>query len=591
MARNTIDLFMWGYQSHYRANIEYLMNDVLRELCAINVGGECLLVGTRIPGASTANEVCVEPEDGKWPLALFVGLLDAADAEVKAHPLQNMYYGDEPSMRDKPDNIRRDSVRKAVQKALAPFDQEYKVRSFAGVPAPVDGYYVVPILQLPVSLFERYRPLREPVTDGRFTGPPSFIHAAIGEVLSEAHDELLRPDPGRRLGGRLGSAEEIVRRAAASFMYTPGLAIGDRNYGSPNLFERFNLISSLMYEGAHGTGRMLLAKLEGGAVDVILQLAEPVSFREPRWARKVLQMASNETALIADCEKILGLGNISAGVDPSATQNVFEIEFIDHYHWRLLCAENVLLVSKYGAPSLPQERFPLARLIDTFRRLFPEASINNVDTFVALFETAIQQRHGSMLVVARDAKAEAERLGGQGTRIEPTALTPRLYRRVSDIDGTIIIDPHCVCYAIGVILDGPARPECTPSRGSRYNSGIRYVGATDTPRLAVVVSDDYTVDVIPILPPRIRRSATNEATERLEQASRDNYHSAINWLDGHRFYLTEEQCTRVNAALARIRAEPMEVGEFMIQWAPFVAHPDLNESYFDDSMEPDETST
>src|SRR4051812_41392882 len=72
------------------------------------------------------------------------------------------------------------------------------------------------------------------------------------------------------------------------------------------------------------------------------------------------------------------------------------------------------------------------------------------------FETAIQQRHGSMLVVARDAEAEAERLGGQGTRIEPTVLTPTLYRRVSDIDGTIIIDPHCVCYAIGVILDGPA---------------------------------------------------------------------------------------------------------------------------------------
>src|ERR1700733_6314276 len=100
MRSNTITLFMWGYQSHYCVHVKYLMNDVLQELCAINVGGECLLVGARIPGASTSNEVCVEPEDGKWPLALFGGLLDAVEAEVKAHPLQNMYYGDEPSMRD-----------------------------------------------------------------------------------------------------------------------------------------------------------------------------------------------------------------------------------------------------------------------------------------------------------------------------------------------------------------------------------------------------------------------------------------------------------------------------------------------------------
>lgn len=583
MAGHTITLFMWGYQPHYRIDVELRMNNVLKELGVAAGGAECLLVGARILDRTNPNDVCVEPEDGKWPIQLFSGLLDAIEEQVANHPSQDMYYGDEPTMRDKPENIRRDSVRRAVEAALAAYDRENQVRSFAGGPAPVGDYYVVPVLQVPTELFERFRPLREPVSDGRFTGSPSVIHAAVAQVLSEAHDELLRPEPGRFLRGRSRSPEEIVRLAAASFMYSPGLAIGDRNYGSPNLFERFNLISSLMYEGTEGTGRMLLAKPDGGSVDMLLELAEPVPFREPRWSRKVLQMASSETALIADCEKVLGLGTIAEGIDPWATQDVFEIEFLDHYHWRLSCGDEVLLVSRYGSPSLPQEQFPRDVLKDTYQRLFPSAGEQAVADFLAVFETAVGQRHGSMVVVAEDAAAEAERLGGQGTKVEPTKLTPELYERVSGIDGTIIVDPQCTCHAIGVILDGPARPECTPSRGSRYNSGVRYVGSTETPRLAVVVSDDRTVDVIPVLRPRIPRDAIAAAVEALEAATLDDYHKPRSWLDEHRFYLDADQCSRVNAALDRIENLPKDVGRIVIITERFQPHPAMNDSYFIDA--------
>lgn len=580
MSRKTIRLFMWGYQSHYQWAIEYLMNSVMRELGVPDAKIQCLLVGARIPDADVPNPVCVEPEDSQWPLELFAKLPEEIEEIVKTHPLQNMFYGDEPSMREKPENIRRDSVRKGVQSALAPYDEMHGVRSFAGAPAPLDGYYVVPVIQVSMALFERYRPLREPVSDGQFTGLPSFIHAAVHQVLSEAYDELLRPNPGRSARSRLASPEEIVRRAASAFMYTPGIAIGDKNHGSPNLFERFNLISSLMYEGTGGNGRMLLADLDGGALDVALVLAEPVSFREPRWSRKVLQMASTETALIANCENILGLGNVSRDTDPWVTQNVFEVEFHDHYHWSLSCGDEMLLVSKYGVPSLPQERYPKARLVDTFQRLFPEAMAEEVAGFTTLFDVAVEQLHGSMLVVARDACEEAVRLSGQGTQILPAKMTPELYRRVSSIDGTIIMDPHGICHAIGVILDGQAREECTPARGARYNSGIRYVGASSTPRLAIVVSDDRTVDVIPVLRPRVLRSTLGVQISMLEASTHDNYHPAINWLDKHRFYLDQSQCDRINTELKRIKNEPMEVGEIRIQWNEFIPDPGCTSDYF-----------
>ena len=141
----------------------------------------------------------------------------------------------------------------------------------------------------------------------------------------------------------------------------------------------------------------------------------------------------------------------------------------------------------------------------------------------------------------------------------------------------VLVDPQSVCYAIGVILDGPAHPACIPSRGARYNSGIRYVHATGTRRLAVVVSDDRTVDVIPDMRLRIQRSAIASAIAELEAATADNYYAAITWLDQHRFYLSPAQCDQVNAAQERIQRKDNEI---RIQWPKFSLHPDLDDSYF-----------
>ena len=364
-------------------------------------------------------------------------------------------------------------------------------------------------------------------------------------------------------------------------MRTPTIALRDSGFGDSGLFDRFIMISSLMYEGARGTGRLLLANPDSGSVDLTLTFADAVPFREPRWARKALEMASGQTSLVADCEKIFGLGKLASGVDPWATQDVFQIEFLDHHHWRLSCGEEVMLISKYGLPSLPQEPFPAERLSDTYQRLFPEARPSDLSRFMELFRTAVCASHGSTLVTAQDAEGEAQRLQRQGARVAPTRLTPDLFHQVSSIDGAILVDPHGVCHAVGVILDGAARPECTPARGSRYNSTIRYVASSGTPRLAVVVSDDGTVDVIPLLRPRIKSSAIHKALVELESSTKDDYHEWINWLDQHRFYLDKGQCDRINAALERIGREPREVGEIQIIWSEFVPDPVFNETYLE----------
>ena len=575
---------MWAYQPHFRGAVEIRTSQVLTELGIPEPGVECLLVGALRPGRQNPNPVCLEPEDGKWPIGPLDGLPDAIEQEIASHPMQDVVFSDEPSMRDKPENIRRDAVRISVEKALLAFDEEHDVCSFAGPPAPVGDYHVVPVLQLSRELFRRFRQLQEAPSFSRYIGHRSLIHSAVASTLSEAHDELLRPDPGRYFGLRFRSSAEVARHAASRFMWTPGIAMQDRHFGD-DLFDHLNSISSLMYEGSKGTGRLVLARPGDPRLDMWLTFETPVPFREERWARKMLQLASSDAALVADCENIFGLGRLAKEVEPGTSHDVFEVEFLDRNVWRLICGDEVMLLSRNGSPSLPREQYPSHRVFNTYRRLFSEVTEHDVTRFRALIEAAVGQQHGSLLIVAEDAESEANRLRVQGMRVEPTQLTACLYRQVSRIDGAILMDPHGTLHAIGVILDGPARPEGTPSRGARYNSGMRYVHAAATHRLAVVVSDDQTVDVSPVLRPRIDPATITAALSDLESEREDDYQSAIRWLDRHRFYLNQEQCDRINAVLEQKATNPLEVGEIRLSWTKFSPDPELDNSYFQSEEE------
>lgn len=580
MSQHIIRLFMWGYQTHYRSALEFHAKDIFKKL-GVKTDPKVLLVGALAPQKNSPNPICIEPEDGEWSLTLFDDLHNLIETTVENHHLQNVFYSnDEQGMRDKPEVIRRDSVTTAVRESLTDFDAENNVRSFCRGAYLVDDYYVVPVIQIPESVFQQFPPLKETVTDDPYiySGYRSFIHSCMCALLSEAIEELKRTNPGRSLMGSMRRADEIVRNAATSFMQTPGNAV-TKQYTYTDLFERFNLISSLMYEGVEGKGQLLLVNPDNKAIDYVLRFKDPVLFREPRWARKILQMAVKDIALIADSECIYGLGKLNANYVPSL-QDVFNIVFLDHYHWELRCEDQVLLVSHYSEPKLPQEHIGRMRFINNYARLFPESSPSDRDRLWKLFNIAIHQKYGSMIVIAADAAMETERLAQQGTVIEPTLMTEELLISVSDIDGTIILDPHGTCHAIGVILDGAATTDCTPSRGSRYNSGLRYVNAGVARRLAIVVSDDHTVDIIPVLRPQIRRDDIELNVSALEKATLDDYHKPRNWLEKHRFYLSDKQCKRVNSALDRIEALPNEHGGFVILTNRFQYDSLMDDSYF-----------
>jgi DNA integrity scanning protein DisA with diadenylate cyclase activity len=75
-------------------------------------------------------------------------------------------------------------------------------------------------------------------------------------------------------------------------------------------------------------------------------------------------------------------------------------------------------------------------------------------------------------------------------------MTPSVLRLVTNIDGAVLIDPRGTCFAIGAILDGLATERGDSSRGSRYNSALRYVETARYPTLAIVVSEDGYIDLL-----------------------------------------------------------------------------------------------
>lgn len=450
-----INLFMFPYQRSLRGGLRIQAESVLKKL-GIQTEVKALLVGVRRPGGSSPHSVCIEPEDGVWTLTTFDGVPEAVENAFKTHDGHNMFYSnDDVATREKPENIRRDCVKTTVQAALSRFDSEHGVISFFGPAHPILEHHVVPIIQVPSDVFELYPCL--PVVTGwaGYKTSEGLISECLLGVLYGAVEEMGRPNPGRGYPMNSGSADEIIRRGAERLMRALCLSLFDNEFPFVDLFAYINELSALLYEGTKGKGRLLLIAPDNPDAVYSIRLASPVPFRQARWARKVLQMASSDFALIANGHAIHGLGDLSSQHD-SSVQDAFWIDFVDHYRWNLRLGQRTIMRVAFGEARLPQEPLAKPRFFDSFLRYFLGTTENDAERIWDLLEVMAAEPHGSMIIIAADASTEAVRLAQQGMVVEPILMTPNLLRQVSKIDGTILLDPTGICHALGVILDGAA---------------------------------------------------------------------------------------------------------------------------------------
>ena len=572
---------MWGYEGHFQSGLTVEAQQLFAKLDP-DLAPEVFLVGILDENRPKQHPVCVVPDDGPYPAAVFAGVKQTAASLRESDP-ENAFDHSHPIAADRAtERIRRRGFAKATRQAVENAASLNDVRTFCSWPVPVAGYLVLVVLQLARAPFDRYHRLhREFVQDG---GLPtyiarSFLDAAAEAFLSAAADHLQRPDPG--VGFRvIADRDQVLRDAARELMYNPG-HFGGNEHGLHGLYEVCTTLSTLRYEGKPGVGAIVFAPPDHPDIETVLAFAAPVPLREYGAVRKLLEMTTAGVSLLADSLQVYGLGRVRESYDPGR-EDVFTVQIDRQFCWELRHADRTMMYVRYGTPCVRVPGFPGDRFRTDLPRVCPGVQSRDIQRLAHLAAAAARQRHGCTLVISATAAAEAERLARQGTRTTPFPLTDALLPLVTSIDGAVLVDTQGSCHAVGVILDGLASPRCTPSRGSRYNSAVRYVEHRGD-CVAVVKSEDGTVSVLPELKPQLRRRELDDAFRRLRELAEahevrlKDFYAAMDRLTRHAFYLSGEQCDEANAL--RAKAERRIAGGSMRVFRDFQPDPGMNASY------------
>jgi hypothetical protein len=537
--------FMWSFQHIFRFSVKHGVESALREVGFVG-DHQVLLVGFQV-ACEHAFPICIEPEDGPYSPTDLAEVVADGRRRYELHPDRRLMHSDRRLHELRHLDLQDRTRAEALSDALSSTDAGRGYKFFAGLSTCVDDYQVHVVIGLDRDSLESVPCLQTTLRD-RLHVTPSLLHGVIFNILDRASRALYLPDAGDSFNVLGARTPEIIRSAAEEFTRSVLLCSGQWFGSEMDLV--FNAISALPYEGRPGVGKVIVGDPKSAYIHMVLQLKQPVSLRNTPAVRKLLESTSAHTGILTDGEHVHGLARVNDDYDPT-TETIFVVEMTARGSWDLKHADQLLMNVRDGVARLPDAPLNIAMFQDVVGRLLPDA---NLEILAAIAKAAGQHDHGAMLIISSDASAEAERLSPQAWDTEPAGLTNELTSQLTSMDGGILIDPQGSCHAIGVILDGTARGSGDPSRGSRYNNAVRYLGSNPPPAVVVVYSADGNIDILPKLNFRVSRQIVIDAVEKyvttalndppdLEQAG--DLWRRIKKL---RFYLSREQCDRLNAA-------------------------------------------
>lgn len=579
---------MWGFQTHFQISAKVAAEGIFSRLDKKLVP-DVFLIGVLDEDREDRHPVCLEPEDCGYEVSQFSDVKRQAQHIEATDEMRHMLHTHPIAQERHKQGIKIESLQTAVQRVVSRYEEYRGVISLCSWPILVDGYRVMVVLQFNRDAFNSHYSLLKNRPDwADFRLFKSLLDATIEEYFDSCQEELQKRQPNKVKNREY---DEVIRSAGKRLMYTPSNA-GAEFEGLHGLFDSCNMVSSLKHEGEESVGKMLIAKGGHPNIEVTLALAHPVAMRDHRAVRKLLEISSEEFSLLSDSGYVYGLGKIIELYDQKR-EDLFLIRFVRHHTWELFHAEHFMMQVSYGQPKLPREKIDKCKFEMDVRRIFSRPSAKEISLLWNLVIEATRQGHGTLVVISSGAAEEALRLRNQATAIEPLQLTCHMMKKVTAIDGAVLIDQRSNCHAIGVILDGLATKKGDPARGARYNSAIRYVESSQHCCLAIVVSEDGTVDLVPNLMPQIPRSAILEAiaelTELKKEENFDNktFTRTMSWLSDHKFYLLPEMCHEINELRHDIEAISyrLDLQTFVLTYSDFKPNEEMNETYFLDEQE------
>ena len=491
-------MFMGKWQQVFQNTVEDLVKSAF-QILELPIALNTFVIGVPISTQNVAN-IFFQKEDCGFTPDQFKQVFSIAQSNFENDPEQFFFMGSIHLNQAHKDSLYPKALRKAVKSILKQHDTKRKQVSFCSFPVQKKEHWVMTVVQLNQQDFDSQyrltREIHEVHSMRKYRIDRCFLEALIYRVLQESQLELQRPSKGNT--SSLANSERVIEDAAESLLKS--IEIHVNKCHRVDLLSFANAIAAERYEGAVSKGRLIICQTNHPDISAKVKLKVPIAIYNYRGIRKLLEVSSSQMALLCDVESVWGFGVPLDTYKPSL-ENLFEIRFTEHYTWELVHAENIMLRVKYREPRLPRKRFNKEQFYDHVYRLF-KVSKTTADILVTAVEAAVDQRHGTMLVITPEAEKETARLAAQSTSIEPVMVSREIISHVSSVDGAILISSDGIVHSFGVILDGKATKNGNSARGARYNSAIRYVDgekARNVNCLALIVSEDGYVDLYPTL--------------------------------------------------------------------------------------------
>ena len=568
--KDTIDQFMWGFQQHFRIGVRRRIEQALSTI-GLPTDVRVILVGFATDDG-LLHQICVEPEDGSLSPDHLTGVLARATELYRADPESQILHTNARHHGLRQRGIFHKCRANAIIEAIEASGALEGFTIFASGSSPIDGYEVHTCVGIPSDAFDALPAFVESVVDRIYVGR-SLQHQVIDECLYRADRALYLPDPGGDWF-ILGDPEEIVKAAAGRFV--DGTVWRTTKWRA-DLFRAVNDFVSLAYERAGANGHLSVAPANSFEDRLRVRFQRPVSVHEARNMRKLLQVSHGSMAVLADSQHAYGFGY----TEPA--ENVIDVVVSDHAKWELSVNGKPLVQVSYGNASLAKPSLDFHRFKDTAQRTVGDMDVDRVWGIVEKMQSS---GHGTTIVVSNDPAGEALRLSDGAFQIIPDQLDSDDIVQFGSVDGAIILGPDGQCYAFGVILDGVATRSENRARGSRFNSAVRYEHTANAGSMLIVVSDDRLVDLIPQLMPRVHRDEVEEVVSafcaccEFDRVDGEEFGRFYREIERLAFYLSDEQCRRVNASHDKEMDRRLKAGGIAFVDRHIQPDPEMNESYF-----------
>ena len=524
------------------------------------------------------HEICIEPEDGPL-VANDLRSIETRTGELfEADPISRVCYSHAEVGEERKSALFLRSRANAIVEAIQESGKFEGLSFFASYCAPIEGYDVHTCVGIPSEAIESVPRFNNPIKDdfhGRHI-KQSFVDTLIDTCLAGADRALYLPAPGAA-PGILGDRVDIVRGSAERFVRGVTFALTPR---PSELFTLANDFSSQTYERSGAKGQLVVTQRENLTNKLKVTFKSPVRLREARSVRKILELTDESNVLLGDASSVYGLGECKSAPD------VAKITIEEHAKWSLSIDDTALLRVTYGHATLPKQIIDKDRFRDVAERTVGEVE---VDRIWDVFQCALENDHGTTIVVSKEPVSEINRLAQGALPIKTEYLDHRDVACLGRVDGAIVLGPDGRCYAFGVILDGLATSSGDRGRGARFNSSVRYHKTSQIGTMIIVISDDGTVDLIPSLRPRVWRQTIDDAVQAFCEYSEIEDKDSEEWARRDEevvnlsFYLNQEQCDKVNESYEKEMDARLKSGGTSFTRKRLEPDPEMDESYFWDN--------